>query len=79
MKEAVQKLAMSVHRHLGLRHYSAIDVIIHPKRGIYLLEVDTHPSMAENSLFQKTLKTSDIPMEEFIDHVLTLALENQKK
>ncbi len=77
VKDLVQKLALSVHKHFNLRHYSATDMIIHPTRGIYLLEVNSLPGLTEQSLLPKALKTANISMEDFIDHVLSLALENR--
>ena len=75
--EAIQQLALSVHKHFGLRHYSIIDAIIHPSRGIFLLEVNTLPGTTEQSLLPASLKAVGISMSEFIDHVLTLAIEQK--
>ncbi len=77
LKQEVQELALKVHKELGLRHYSTIDMIVHPTRGVYVLEVDTLPVLTPSSVFTTALRTADITMEDFIDHVITLALNNK--
>ncbi len=72
----IQEIAMAVHKHMGLRHYSAVDIILHPTKGPHLLEVNTSPSFVDGAPFQKALKHSSLSIEEFIDHVLSLALTN---
>jgi D-alanine-D-alanine ligase len=73
-ESAVQDIALAVHKHLGLRHYSAVDLIVHPKRGVYLLEVDTLPGLTEVSLLPKALIGHGIDMSEFINHVIDLVV-----
>lgn len=66
----VSKIA---HRALGLGHYSRVDIIRHPTRGIFVVNVKAQPALASDSLFAKTLKKAEISMSEFFDHVLSLA------
>jgi len=56
-KRDVQRIASEAHRVLGLRHYSRADFIVSPKRGIYLLEVNTLPGLTKDSLLPKSLNT----------------------
>jgi D-alanine-D-alanine ligase len=70
----IQKLAACIHEALGLRHYSRSDFIVHPKRGVYFLEVNTLPGMTEQSLFPKSLHAVGSSMPEFLDHLIMLAL-----
>lgn len=72
----LQDIAVSVHKHFGLKHYSAVDIILHPTKGPHLLEVNTSPVMSEDAYFQKALKHSSISMEDFIDQVISLALKH---
>jgi D-alanine-D-alanine ligase-like ATP-grasp enzyme len=53
-----------------------VDIILHPNKGPHLLEVNTSPSMSDTGLFPKALAHSSISMEEFIDHVISLALKH---
>lgn len=71
----VEATAKAVHRALGLRHYSRTDLIITPEGQIYVLEVNALPALAPESSFDRSLKTGNIELKEFIDHVLSLALE----
>ena len=70
----IQELATQIHEGLGLRHYSRSDFIIHPKRGIYALEVNTLPGLTSESLLPKSLGAVGANMEQFLDHVITSAL-----
>lgn len=72
-KFEIEKLATDIHRALGLRHYSRSDFII-SSRGIYALEVNTLPGLTEESLIPKSLKAAGIPYGQFLDHVITLAI-----
>ena len=49
LKSELQDLARKVHINLGLSDYSRTDFIIHEKKGIYLLEVNTLPDFTEKS------------------------------
>ncbi len=75
-KEELIKLAEQIHTGLNLDHYSRSDFIIHPKKGIYALEVNTLPGLTDESLIPKMLNSVGATMPEFISHILNLA---QKK
>ncbi len=74
---ALQEAAARVHRLLGLRHYSRSDFIIHPRRGIYFLEVNTLPGLTPESLLPKSLAAVGSSLSEFLGHVLDLALSGK--
>ncbi len=73
-KEMIQEMSRLAHKALGLRHYSRSDFIIHPKRGIYLLETNTLPGLTSESLLPKSLHAIGCPLPEFLDHLIQLAL-----
>lgn len=73
-KEAIQEAAKLVHEELGLRHYSHSNFIIHPRRGIYLVDMDTLPSLTPRSPLSRSLESVGATLPQFLDHVLTLAL-----
>lgn len=73
-KNSIQKLAVAAHKVLGLRHYSRSDFIISPRRGIYILEVNTLPGLTEESLMPKSLKSVGFSLPDFLDHLIGLAL-----
>lgn len=72
-KQKIEELTTAVHRILGLRHYSRTDFIIHPRRGIYVLETNTLPGLTEESLLPKALRSVGSSIHEFAGHILSLA------
>ncbi len=74
----LRELAVRAHNAIGARHYSRADFII-ADDDIYLLEINTLPGLTENSLLPKALRAGNVPFEDFIDHVITLALDGAKR
>jgi D-alanine-D-alanine ligase len=72
-KEELEKIAGIIHTGLNLSHYSRSDFIIHPKKGIYALEVNTLPGLTSESLIPKALIAVGSDLPEFIDHLIKLA------
>jgi D-alanine-D-alanine ligase len=70
----LESLARTAHRLLNLRHYSRSDFIVTPRRGIYILEVNTQPGLTETSLVPKSLQAGGTPLSHFIEHIIELAL-----
>ncbi len=73
--EQIQELAVKAHEALGLSHYSRSDFIVTPRRGIYILEVNTLPGLTKESLLPKSLEAVGVTLPQFLDHIITLALE----
>ncbi len=74
-KKTIQDMAVEAHRVLGLRHYSRSDFIVNPKRGVYILEVNTLPGLTKESLLPKSLEAVGCSLPHFLDHIIALALE----
>ena len=74
-KEELERLAALIHSGLDLKHYSRSDFIIHPKKGIYALEVNTLPGLTGESLMPKALNAVGSDLPEFIEHIINLALK----
>ncbi len=72
-REALQKIAKIAHEALGLRHYSRSDFVVHPKRGIYILETNSLPGLGENMLLVNSLKHVDLTLGDFLDHIINLS------
>lgn len=72
-KEELERLASLIHTGLDLSHYSRSDFIIHPKKGIYALEVNTLPGLTGESLMPKALSAVGSNLPEFIEHIIKLA------
>ena len=73
--QTIQDMTIKAHQVLGLRHYSRSDFIIHPKRGIYILETNTLPGLTETSLIPKALKAVGSNVKEFLSHLLSKTLK----
>ncbi len=69
----IQRMAREVHRSLGLKHYSRSDFIVHPRRGVYFLEVNTLPGLTEHSLFPKAMRAVGSGLTELVEHLVELA------
>ena len=76
LKKDLELLAAKIHRALGLRHYSRSDVIIHPRRGMYVLEVNTLPGLTNESLVPKSLRAVGSDVHELVEHLIRLAQQN---
>ncbi|MFA6601932.1 MAG: ATP-grasp domain-containing protein [Candidatus Paceibacterota bacterium] len=74
VKNELAGLATKVHQLFGLRHYSKSDFIIHPRRGIYILEIDSLPSLTEDSLIPQALTAVGSNLQELVGHVLGMAM-----
>ncbi len=73
-KAELERLASIIHTGLNLSHYSRSDFIVHPRKGIYALEVNTLPGLTDESLTPKALNAVGATMPEFLDHIIKLAL-----
>ncbi len=69
-KAEAKRVAMLAHKALGLSHYSRADMIIHPKRGVFLLEVNSQPCLKEGGAFTHGLEQIGSSFSQFLDHVL---------
>jgi len=76
-KSIIENAIKSIKESMNLRHYGTFDFLIHPKRGVYLLEVNTQPSLNEESTIFKSLSSVGVKAHEFIGHVLKLAMRKK--
>jgi D-alanine-D-alanine ligase len=71
----IQQLGIAAHRALGLKGYSRTDFIL-TGQGPFALETNTIPGMTETSLLPQAAAAAGMNFPEFIDRLLTLALED---
>ncbi len=69
-KRQIEKAAALVHKTLGLRHYSRSDFILHPRRGLFFLEVNTLPELTHRSSFVKSLEALGGSLRDFLSHLI---------
>ncbi|MEI7513390.1 MAG: D-alanine--D-alanine ligase [bacterium] len=74
-KNAIMQSAIIAHSAIGARHYSRSDFIVHPTRGIYILEINTLPGLTEASLLPKALTAVGSNMEEFLNFLIGEAIK----
>jgi D-alanine-D-alanine ligase len=67
-----KKIALDVHRIIGCRGYSRIDMIV-SNNDIYFLEINTLPGLSKKSLMPKILEYENISMKNFVMNQLLLA------
>jgi D-alanine-D-alanine ligase len=73
-KRQIQEAAVLIHKILGLRHYSRSDFILHPKRRLFVFEVNTLPELSHRSSFIKSLEAVGGNIKEFLSHLISKAL-----
>lgn len=76
-KREIERVAQLIHSKLGLKHYSNSDFVVSPRRGVYLLEVNTIPKLHEKSFLPKSLEAVGISVAEFLHHLLNLAINRR--
>ncbi|MFT5281040.1 MAG: D-alanine-D-alanine ligase [Flavobacteriaceae bacterium] len=74
-KHALQQEAEHIHRHIGLQHFSQVDMIFHHKKGVHVLEVSTIPRFTEHDCFEYMFEESGLTFGDFIDHVVQEVLD----
>ena len=73
-KTQIQEAASAIHKILGLRHYSRSDFILHPKRGLFVLEVNSLPELTHRSSFIKSLEATGSNIKEFLSNLISKTL-----
>lgn len=76
--EKIKNMTIEAHKALGLRHYSRSDFIIHPKRGIFILETNSLPGLTEKSLIPKSLNAIGSNLKEFLNHLIYMVRRDRK-
>lgn len=61
-QKAAQELGLKVHRALGARHLSRVDIIVRPNGQMVVLELNTMPGMTEESLYPLSARQAGIDM-----------------
>jgi D-alanine-D-alanine ligase len=76
-KQELEDMARRVHSALAMRHYSRVDFLVSPRRGIFVTQAVPLPSLHEESVFHRALQSVGAPMSHFLDHVVQLALNKR--
>lgn len=73
----LEKLAVLVHQAIGARHYSRTDFMVHPRRGIFALEINTLPGLTPQSLLPKEIEAIGSSYGELLEHLIELAISGK--
>jgi D-alanine-D-alanine ligase len=76
-KSEIERISELVHMAMGLRHYSRSDFRVHPKRGVYCLEVNSLPDLSEKSSFVKSLESVGSNIKDFLGHLIHKTLNKR--
>jgi len=76
-KKQIEEATILIHQILGLRHYSRSDFVMHPKRGLFALEVNTLPALSHRSPFIKSLEATGSNIREFLSHLISKTLNKR--
>jgi D-alanine-D-alanine ligase len=72
LQSQAQALAEQVHKIMGCRHMSRVDIMIDTDDKLYVLEVNTIPGMTGQSLYPKSAAVSGLPMPGLIKKFVSM-------
>jgi D-alanine-D-alanine ligase len=76
----VLDFSLKCHKKIRCDFFSRVDILVERKTGkIFLLEINTHPGMTENSLFPKIAAYHNISFLEIIVELLNYAKKKKEK
>ncbi len=75
----MQRIALAVHRCLGMRDMSRVDMMTDSRGRVYVLEANSIPGFTEFSLLPKAAKAIGISFEELCMQLVTWAHARKKK
>lgn len=74
-KEEIMNASIQIHKAFGLKHYSKCDFILHPKRGLFVLEVNTLPHISHRSPFVQSIESIGSNLKEFLNHLIEIVFK----
>jgi len=76
-KSAIDDIVRTLHKEFNLNDYSTANLIISPKGGIYVIEVDSHPILGEGEILPSMMSEVGCPDRIWIDHLLRRRLNRE--
>ncbi|HKC14470.1 MAG TPA: ATP-grasp domain-containing protein [Patescibacteria group bacterium] len=71
VQNKIQTIALKVHKALGARHLSRVDMVV-GSDGIYVLELNSIPGLTKMSLFPKEAEATGLSMEDLVKEFVRL-------
>lgn len=72
--KTIEEMAKKAHEVLGLRHFSSSHFVVSPKGRVYIMETEASPVFHKDSHVNRVLEKAGWRHNDFIDHVIKLAL-----
>ena len=69
-KDTIEDMTRNIHREFNMSDFSLVEYIVHPKKGIYVIEIDSVPVLARGEAIHDMLKSIDMSESQFIDHLI---------
>lgn len=79
LQQACQRLAEEVHKVMGCRHLSRVDIMIDEAGNLFVLEINTIPGLTDQSLYPKSAAVAGINMPDLISKFVDLANRDYQK
>lgn len=76
-KDAINDIMKTLHREFNLSDYSTANLMISPKGGIYVIEVDSQPILGEGEILPFMMSEVGCPDHVWIDHLIRRSLEKR--
>ena len=73
-KEKLVNLTKDIHNHIGAGHYLKSDFILTPRGKVYLLQIETHPDLKNDSHFSQVSELAGVKLSHVIEHILEQVL-----
>ncbi len=79
LSRKLKRTALTVHRELGLRDFSRVDMILSEEGKPYVIEVNSIPGFTEKSLLPKAALSAGIGFEDLCKKILNFAVSRKKR
>ena len=73
-KEKIISSTRNLHKHLNAKHYLKMDYVLHPKRGVFLSNIEFIPDLRPGSHLEKSCESIGTRMHDVVEHILERAL-----
>lgn len=73
-KDKIHNLVKTLHNHIGVKNYLNSNLILHPKRGVFLSSLEFNPILEKGSHFYQACESVGAKMHHVIEHMIDKAL-----
>ena len=74
-KEKLNEISKNIHKHLNISNYLNSNFVLHPKRGVFLKQIEFFPDLKKDSHFEQASVYVGSSPKQIIDHILESVLE----